>query len=97
MALTFVPTLTEEQRKARLPDLPRTDWIDGDEVPVRHGVYERTSGRTDVPGDGSVLFCLYDDKGWHAGQLTPAEAALTVPLSIYGQSLPWRGLTREVK
>lgn len=80
-----------ERTARRLNTLPRTDWLPGDVKPVRRGVYERQCRNR------PHLFCKFDGVKWYAGQNTPQEAERARLPSIFGDSLPWRGLTQPPK
>ena len=69
--------------------MTETDWYHGDQKPVRDGVYKRKFGT-------KVYYSLWWKCRWWLSFSTKALAQTSKNTSSF-QSLPWRGLTEEVK
>lgn len=73
-----------------------TPWIEGDQKPVRVGVYERDYGKlkTGESVEG-VVFSHWDGRGWGLFGRTKSEAIRWAKDYSFNKNVPWRGLASD--
>ena len=62
-----------------------TEWVSGDVMPVRRGVYQVHNGM-------SVYYSLWNGRFWCASEMTPKLASFNEAIPSSAPIKKWRGL-----